>query len=318
MTKRVRSAFELEVFDQSASAIRRLESFMAVYVQHFSPKHRTDTNQLLHFMRNPLPGRRIIYFGLTFEKEPCGFCVLMYYPASKIGIFDFIVIAPNRRGDGSFFVFSDLVSRYLEEKRIIADYFVAEIVTEGALGSEGLTPQKLARLLRHLSFKRARIPYTAPDPSMVQSVESCRAVLMIASTPDQGTISAAELMRIVDLTYFDHYLLWYGHFMTRDARSRYERAMANERARIAQAAKANDPVILNGMKDIDVRLEPASETHRLALIAFVLTSALVTIALGVIPGRTTAVVIVLAILVLVSVAVRNRKLRRRLLRLFDL
>ena len=48
MVRRVRSSFELEVFDQVASAHRRLEDFLDVYIKYLTPKHRTDTNQFLH------------------------------------------------------------------------------------------------------------------------------------------------------------------------------------------------------------------------------------------------------------------------------
>src|SRR5690349_23978092 len=117
MGRRLRSSFEMEVFDQKLSAHRRLEQFLSVYVSHYSPRHRTETNQLIHYMREPLPGRRIIYFGLSFEGEPCGFCVLMYYPDHSIGVFDFMVIAPNRRGHGAFFSFAELIAAFLERKR---------------------------------------------------------------------------------------------------------------------------------------------------------------------------------------------------------
>lgn len=66
MGRRIRSEFELDVFDQRVTAPKRLEEFLSVYVSHFAPRHRTDTNQLIHYLANPLPGRRIIYFGLSF------------------------------------------------------------------------------------------------------------------------------------------------------------------------------------------------------------------------------------------------------------
>lgn len=110
MVRRVRGSFEIEVFDQSSSPLRRLEDFLDVYAKQFPPKHRTATSQLIWYQQNPLAGRRLIYFGLTFRDQSCGFCVLMYYPASRIGVFDFIVISPTARGQGAYFVFADLIA----------------------------------------------------------------------------------------------------------------------------------------------------------------------------------------------------------------
>jgi len=103
MVRRIRSAFELEVFDQTANGLRRLEDLLAVCLTHLTPKHRTETSQPLHDMREPLEGRRMIYSGLTFRDEACGYCALMYYPSSKIGVFDFMVIAPTAPDQGGIF-----------------------------------------------------------------------------------------------------------------------------------------------------------------------------------------------------------------------
>jgi hypothetical protein len=317
MVRRVRSSFELEVFDQGPSAMRRLEDFLAIYLQYLTPKHRTDTNQLKHYLQSPLQGRRIIYFGLTFRNQPCGFCAFMYYPASNIGIFDFMVIAPTARGQGAYFAFADLISEYLEIKRIIADYFIAEIVADEGETDTLTNPAAFIRLVRLQGFRRARIIYHAPDPSIVRSLSPCRASLMIASNNDRDAISAAELLRIVDLIYFNHYLLWYGPFMSRNDRVQYDRVLKEERARFAQRAAAHDPVILNGMKGHDVRLEPTSERHRAVILVFLTASAAVGLVAAVSPGITTGwIALGTAALAIVAVLF-NMKLRRLFLRLFD-
>lgn len=317
MVRRVRSSFELEVFDQTLSAPRRLESFLHVYVKHLTPKHRTDTNQFLHYMRRPLPGRRIIYFGLTFRSEPCGFCVLMHYPAEKVAVFDFIVIAPTARGQGAYFVFADLISEYLERKRVIADYFVAEVMSDDGVVDPLRGPKAIVRLLRLQGFRRARITYHAPDPSIVRDLPACRASLMVASNQELQTIAAEELLKITRLVYFNHYLLWYGPFLGPQDRAKYEAALEEEHARLARSAKAHDPVILNGMKDADVRLEPSSERHRAALTVFLTASASAGLVAAIFPGVAAGSIVVALTIVILSTAYFSRRLRRLILRLFD-
>lgn len=317
MVRRVRSSFELEVFDQSSSGLRRLEEFLDVYVRHLTPKHRTESNQLIHFLRDPLEGRRIIYFGLTFRERPCGFCALMYYPASRIGIFDFIVIAPTARGHGAYFAFADLISEYLEQRRISADYFIAEIISDDGISDSLSNPVALVRLLRIQGFRRARITYHAPDPSMVDSLRSCRSSLMVASNHSRENISAVELLRIVDLIYFNHYLLWFKPLLDAEAGAKYDLALRDERARLAQRANAHDPIVLNGMKDADVRLEHRSERHRASLIIFLTASAAIGLVAAVSPGALTGwIFVVLAALVLL-LAIFSRRFRRLILKIFD-
>jgi hypothetical protein len=315
MARHIRSSFAMEVFDQSASQLRRLEDFLDIYLKHFSPKHRTETNQFIHYQRNPLTGRRLIYFGLTYRGEPCGFCVLMFYPASSIGVFDFIVISPTARGHGAYFAFADLIAEYLEQKRIIADYFIAEIIADDGVADPLTGPQAIGRLVRLQGFKRARIAYYAPDPSIVRGLADCRAALMIASNNERKTIPASELLRVFDLIYFNHYLLWYGPFLSEEERMRYEAALTEERARFDQRAKAHDPIILNGMKDAEVRLEPRSERHHAVLIVLGVLCAAVGVATVILPGIATGwVAIGLAAIAVGAVAI-SRRLRRLILKL---
>ncbi|MCW3848095.1 hypothetical protein OF829_12665 [Sphingomonas sp. LB-2] len=304
------------MFDQSAASTRRLEDFLDVYVKHLSPKHRTDTNELIHYLREPLEGRRIIYFGMTFRGEPCGYCALMYYASERIGVFDFIVIAPTARGHGAYFAFADLIAEYLERRRIFADYLVAEVISDDGLSDPLTSPIAIVRLLRLQGFRRARIKYHAPDPSMVRSLGTCSASLMIAANQKRETIAAAELMKIADLVYFNHYFRWYGPLMEATAREKYEQALKEEHARLGQRASSHDPIILNGMKDTDVKLQPVSERHQTVLTIFLTASAAVGLIAAVSPGATTGwIVLGVAALILVG-ALFSRKLRRLFLRTF--
>jgi hypothetical protein len=316
MVRRVRSSFELQAFDQSVASARRLEDFLDIYVKHLSPKHRTDTNELIHYLREPLTGRRIIYFGMTFREEPCGFCALMYYASDRIGVFDFIVVAPTARGHGAYFAFADLIAEYLERRRIFADYFVAEVISDDGLSDSLTSPIAFVRLLRLQGFRRARIKYHAPDPSMVQSLASCNASLMIACNQKRETIAAGELLKIADLIYFNHYLLWYGPLLAPAVREKYEQALKDERARLAQRATSHDPIILNGMKDADVKLQPVSERHQTALTLFLTASAAAGLVAAVSPGVTTGWIIIGVTALTLVAAVFNRRLRRFFLRIF--
>ena len=120
--RRRQSSFELEVFERRSGGVARLDEYLDLYIQHFSPHHRTGSNQLRWYLQNPIEGRRIIYFGLSRLGEPCGFAVLMYYPHLATGVFDFVVIAPNRRGHGAFFELCNQIADYLEAERIPVNY----------------------------------------------------------------------------------------------------------------------------------------------------------------------------------------------------
>lgn len=318
MARRVRSGFDMEVFDQSVSAARRLERFLNVYVRHFSPRHRTDTNQLIHYMRQPLPGRRIIYFGLCFGGEPCGFCALMYYPADKIGVFDFMVIAPHRRGDGAFFVFTDLISEYLERADIPFDYLAAEILLDEGPVAPGMTPEKLIGLLRWQRFRRVKLPYIAPDPSLVTDRQGCRAVLMLVLEPDRVWISASELIRIIELIYLNHYLLWFRGVMAPAEAEAYERALRLECDRICGAARSAEIIQLNGMKNIEPYLQPYPDQRALGGVLASLVVVILTVALGLQQDALLAALIIAPAAGVFVLAALSRNFRRQAGRFFGL
>lgn len=318
MGRRIRSGFEVEVFDDRIPSPRRLEQFLSVYVRHFSPRHRTDTNQLIHYMRQPLPGRRIIYFGLCFESEPCGFCALMFYPEQKIGVFDFIVIAPQRRGHGAFFAFADLISQYLEQVDLAFDYLAAEVLLDDGPVAYGLTPTRIIQLLRWQRFRRAKIRYTAPDPTMVEDLKSCRAVLMLAAEPDRTSIAASELIRIIELIYLDHYLLWFKGVMTESQAAAYEAAIRGECHRISSAARAAETIHLNGVKDLEPYLQVTPDRRAFAALVATAAAGVVTVAVGLRQEPVVAGIIVTSALGLFAGAMLSRKFRRYAGRLFGL
>lgn len=100
----ISSTFAIEVFDRKRARSDRLADFLALYVHHFGPEHRTASNELIEFLASPDQGQSITYFGLTYDGNPCGFATFMYYPEGPIGVVDHLVIAPNLRGYGAFSV----------------------------------------------------------------------------------------------------------------------------------------------------------------------------------------------------------------------
>jgi len=308
----------MEVFDERISAPRRLEQFLTVYVRHFSPRHRTDTNQLIHYMRQPLPGRRIIYFGLCFDSEPCGFCALMFYPEQKIGVFDFMVIAPQRRGHGAFFAFANLISEYLEQINLAFDYMAAEVLLDDEPIAYGMTPAKVIGLLRWQRFRRVKLHYTAPDPTMVKDPVSCRAVLMLALEPDRTTITASELIRVVELIYLNHYLLWFKGIMSPSEAASYERAIRKELQRISVTARAAEIIHLNGMKDLEPYLQISPDRRDLGATLLTVAVGAVTVAVAIRQEPLVAGIIVSLTTLAFCCAMLSRKFRRYAGRLFGL
>ena len=214
----ITSAFALEVFDRRRARSDRLAEFLAIYVQHFGPEHRTPTNELLDFLASPVDGQTIFYFGLTYDGAPCGFATLMYYSEGPIGIVDHLVVAPNFRGYGGFFTFCDLIVRYLEQRQISVDHILAEITLGHGSFVTSLTPAILMRMMRLIGFRVAKAAYWAPDPAILVDTESCRAALLVASRPEREDLPTSEFIHIVRLIYNEHYGKWYERTM---ARARY-------------------------------------------------------------------------------------------------
>ncbi|HKO18830.1 MAG TPA: hypothetical protein VJU82_08085 [Acidobacteriaceae bacterium] len=316
MARQLRDGFALEAFDGRVRAPRRLQQFLALYVGHFAPQHRTDTNQLLHYLEEPLPGRRIVYFGLTYEGEPAGFCVLMHYPDEAISVFDFMVIAPTRRGNGAFFAFTNLISEYMERKLLIPNYLIAEVVLGDGELTHGITPATLSRLLRLLGFRVAKLPYKAPDPCLVADAVACKALLMLAVQPDRQRISAQELIRIVEVIYLNHYLLWFRGVMPEDEGKAYEAALRAELERFCKIARQAEVIDLDGNKDSGGSIQPQTERREISILMLGVAATGVSVAVGLRQEPKIGLSVLAVATVAFAAAMFRRRFRRLLLSAF--
>jgi len=316
MGQRRKSRFELEVFDQRATPRRRLDEFLELYVHYFTPQHRTDTSQLLYYIKNPLSGRRIIYFGLCYEGQPAGFAVLMCYPAQAVGIFDFIVLAPNRRGEGAYFAFTNLIVEYLEEERIVCNYLVAEVVrAEGQL-THGVTSVGLIKLLRRQGFRTARMPYKAPDPIIVSDPGACEAALMLVVEPDQEELPAAEMVKLVELIYLNHYLLWFKGVMPPTEGRAYEQAVRAECGTICQMVRGQRTITLEGSRSPDLNIQYKSERTQIVTIVAGATAAVISTAVALKQEPRIGLPLAGVSLVALAAALSRKRIARSFLRLF--
>jgi hypothetical protein len=197
MTRRVKTGFAGEVFDQRRSRSAQLAEYLLIYANYLPPENRTASNELVEFLEKPNPGQTIVYFGLSYYGKPCGFATLMLYEQSGLAIVDHIAIAPTVRGFGAFFTFCDLIAEYLERQKHSYNYIAAEIVLGDRPYTAGLTALTLLRLTRFVGFRLANIPYFAPDVTNVGDKTPNRAALMLLCQPDRAEIQANELLRIV-------------------------------------------------------------------------------------------------------------------------
>lgn len=250
--KRLRSEFELEVFDRRRAGSPELLDYLQIYIQHLAPQHRTKTRELLQFLRDPLPNQSIIYFGLLRQGRPCGVATLMHYRDSHVAFVDHMAIAQTDRGAGAFFEFCNRIADYLESKPIVFNYLLVEIILNDQPITTGIDALTLIRLTRFLGFKIACLPYYAPDESLPSDREGCRAALAVFAQPDRSEIDAAEFMRMCRVIFFDHYLAWHKKTMTQWEYNAYEIAARAEFERLEEVVQRKGSVRLNGMKNFDL------------------------------------------------------------------
>jgi hypothetical protein len=319
---RITSAFALEVFDRRRARSDRLAEFLSVYVRHFGPEHRTPTNELVDFLSSPVSGQSIIYFGLTYDTEPCGFATFMHYPEGPIGVVDHLVIAPNLRGYGAFFTFCDLIVRYLEQQRIPLDHIVSEITIEHRSAASSPKPPVLIRLMRLVGFKAAKAAYWAPDPAILEDPNSCRSVILFASSPEREDLPVSEFMRLVQLIYRIHYGRWYERTMPREQYERYREVADGLLEKIESGVSKEKRIILNGMKNLDLvfSFDPSPEADPSAIfyIGLLAIPAAVGIAVAFTQELKVAAIAVALSIVVIALFTGNRRLRGLLMRAFQL
>ena len=318
----IKSTFALETFDRKRARSDRLAEFLALYVHHFGPEHRTATNELVEFLSSPVPGQSITYFGLTYDGKPCGFATFMYYSDGPIGIIDHLVIAPNLRGYGAFFGFCDLIARYLERQRFPLDYIVAEVtITESSIVAT-IKPAVLVRLMRLIGFKAAKAAYWAPDPAILHDRDSCKAVLLFASQPDRDELLVTEFLRLVQLIYKKHYGLWYERTMPPERLRRYQKVADELLQKIKAGVSKERRIVLNGMKHLDLAFtldpNPPADPSTLFYIGLLAIPAAVGIAVAFAQELRVAAAAAGLAVVLIALFAMHRKLRNLLMQAFRL
>jgi hypothetical protein len=320
MAWKFKSGFAGEVFDRRRSRSPRLAEYLLIYVQYLAPERRTDTNELIEFLGNPNPGQIIVYFGLSYLGKPCGFATLMLYPESGVGIIDHIAIAPTARGYGAFFSFCEFIADYLETRKIVYNYLVSEIVIGENAYVTGMPPLTLLRLIRFVGFRLANIPYTAPDPAIVTGAKACRAALMLVCQPDRTELDAAELLRVVHVVFFRHYLDWCRRTMPAEELFGYDAALRKLYDQISEAAQREGTIKINGMKSFD--LPYLVDHHKrpswkiLGYMTMVAIPAILTIAVAFAQeARLAAVALVVTCLLFALLLIP--RLRRPLLKFFQ-
>jgi hypothetical protein len=320
--RRFTSAFAVEVFDRRNARSDRLADFLAIYVQHFGPEHRTATNELLEFLALPPPDRTIIYFGLTYAEQPCGFATFMFYPDGPIGIVDHLVVAPNLRGYGAFFSFCDLIAAYLESRRMLFDHVIAEVLLNERHIAATIKPALLVRLMRLVGFRVAKTRYWAPDPLIATDPDACRSALLFASRPERDELPTSEFLRLVELIYRVHYSEWYRRTMPPAAFAVYETAALGLLAKVRAGVADERRIVLNGMKNLDLPfiIDPNAPAPPSAIIymALIAIPAAVGVAVAAAQELWVALAAAVAAAAIIALFVLHPRLRRPILRAFQL
>ena len=246
MARRIKSKFALDVFDGKLTSKRALIRYIDIYLENISPENRTDTNEMIAFLEDPLPDRRIIYFGLSHANVPCGFAMFILYPTDRTAVVDQLAIDVKVRGIGAFFEFVDLISEYLTEKLIFPDYILVEIMKRSQSLQGEVNPGSLIRLLRVIGFRVVQIPYIAPHTGIVRNPDEYRSALMVVSRQSQSELSRDECTRLIELMYYTHYLSWYQKAWDDRRVAPYKHALEKCFKRLSERLQTMDFVRLNG------------------------------------------------------------------------
>jgi hypothetical protein len=223
-----------------------LAAYLKIYLENIAPENRTDTNELIGFLENPLDDRRIMYFGLQYDGVPCGFASLMFYPSAAVAIADHVAIDTRVRGMGAFFALVDQASSYLDEVNIVPDYIVAEVMRRSQSLQGEINPAQLIRLLRVIGFRVLRIPYVAPHSGIMDHPDRYQSALMVIPRQPINEIPAEECARLVELIYYGHYLKWYSRVWPRTRTDSYRGALDRCFEVVARRIADSQFVRLNG------------------------------------------------------------------------
>lgn len=321
MTMKLKSGFEGEVFDRKRSRSTQLADYLLIYTNYLTPEYRTDSNELIEFLETPNAGQTIVYFGLSYYGKPCGFATLMLYQESGVGIVDHIAIAPTVRGLGAFFMFCDLIAEFLERQRHTYNYIAAEIVLGNRSYATGMSPLTLLRLTRFIGFRLVNIPYVAPDDENIMSATPERAALMLICQPDRSEIEALELIRILKVIYFDHYLAWCRRTMKPKELAKYRSKLSTTFRTVSDFIEREKTIKINGMKNLDLpyivdpyKRPPLSALHFIIMVA---VPAVLTIVVS-LAQETRLTLGVLAFSCTIYAILLVPRFRHRLLKFFQL
>src|ERR1700733_819147 len=125
-----------------------MEKALMVFARNTSPLLRTHTNQIqFKFANQNNPYGTFFFVGLYQDRRIVGFAMFGYYPRRRIIAIDHMAIDEEFRKHGSFYVFSALLQRFVEERCPDYDFVVAEIAIDTEFSSDEIGGRALIRLL---------------------------------------------------------------------------------------------------------------------------------------------------------------------------
>lgn len=312
--RRTDASFAIRLLGSKPADRDDVDRALGIFVRNTSPLLRTKTNQIRAKIASPETPEGRFYFAALYRGElVIGFVMFGYYPRNRLVVVDHLVIDSDHRGDAAFYVFAQLLQDVIQGLNLEVDFTAVELEKGSDFGGSQTSGAELVKLLGQIGFGEVHVAYVLANMEAKNYEARYDGVLMLRGTERLYKIRREDLLDVVRVILFDHYLPWYRDFFGEGIgsyRAYLERLYLEFESRLK-----DDPVIkINGPnKDVlintsVVRPRSPEATAAIYLMMFAVTAAISTAVLYFLhtPASLTVPVLLTLLAVFVGIAAASR------------
>ena len=224
-----------------------------IYAESMSTEVRTSTNEIAVCVDGKMHSpNKYFCFALCYQRVVIGYAQATLISKGKILFIDYFTIKNEYKKNSIFYPLFSIFLLYFSQNNIYYDYLVTEIGHQGSTKIDG-DSAFLQKVLFIEDFLSIKAPYKQPELGIYKEETNIDANLYIRFSDSLSNIPKSMYLLLVNHIYYDHYLVWYQNFLTKDEADIYLKHLNQTFAGIKQKLAKVDAVSLLDKVSLDCK-----------------------------------------------------------------
>ena len=224
-----------------------------IYAESMSSDVKTSTNEISVCVEGKLCSpNKYFFFALCYQQVVIGYAQASFISKGKILFIDYFTIKDEYKKNSIFYPLFSIFLLYFSQNNIYYDYIITEIGHQEntKIDRDSAFLQKVLFIEDFLSIKA---PYRQPELGIHKEETNINADLYIRFSDALSSIPKSTYLLLVNHIYYDHYLIWYQNFLTKDDTDLYKKHLDQTLSSIQQKLSKVDKISLLDRVSLDCR-----------------------------------------------------------------